>query len=192
MDRSSGKFPSKSPPARPSRSVPEPGSPAPGSESSESSLFSFPLSPTKNGAKRFQASFLRSPGRNGVAFPRREEDADAMNPAVGKQQTDDLKWLLEVMPPPVREVIEKHPRKGDLIEIVLDLGRRPEVRFPNRGEDISEQPVTREDIAFVVGRVGRFGKDNRAGIERTLHRISGIRNRVGDVVGLTCRVGRAV
>ncbi|HYN21224.1 MAG TPA: AAA family ATPase, partial [Thermoanaerobaculia bacterium] len=115
-----------------------------------------------------------------------------MNPAVGKQQTDDLKWLLEVMPPPVREVIEKHPRKGDLIEIVLDLGRRPEVRFPNRGEDISEQPVTREDIAFVVGRVGRFGKDNRAGIERTLHRISGIRNRVGDVVGLTCRVGRAV
>ena len=111
---------------------------------------------------------------------------------VGKQQTDDLKWLLEVMPPSVREAIEKHPRKDDLIEIVLDLGRRPEVRFPNQGEDISDHPVSREDIAFVVERVGRFGKDNRAGIERTLHRISAIRNRVGDVVGLTCRVGRAV
>jgi len=110
----------------------------------------------------------------------------------GQQQTDDLKLLLEVMPPAVREVIERHPRKGELIEIVLDLGRRPEMRFPQMGEDIASEPVGREDIAYVVGRVGRFGKDNRAGIERTLHRISAIRNRVGDVVGLTCRVGRAV
>ncbi|MEA2560181.1 MAG: hypothetical protein QOH06_1685 [Acidobacteriota bacterium] len=110
----------------------------------------------------------------------------------GQQQTDDLKLLLAVMPPQVRETIERHPRKGDLIEIVLDLGRRPEVRFPQSGEDISSEPVGREDLAYVVERIGRFGKDNRAGIERTLHRISAIRNRVGDVVGLTCRVGRAV
>ena len=110
----------------------------------------------------------------------------------GQQHTDDLKLLLEVMPPRVREAIDGHPRKGDLIEIVLDLGRRPEVRFPQSGEFISSEPVGREDLAYVVERIGRFGKDNRAGIERTLHRISAIRNRVGDVVGLTCRVGRAV
>ena len=110
----------------------------------------------------------------------------------GHQHTDDLKLLLAVMPPRVRETIDRHPRRMDLIEIVLDLGRRPEVRFPQSGEDISDAPVEREDLAYVVERIGRFGKDNRAGIERTLHRISAIRNRVGDVVGLTCRVGRAV
>src|SRR3954469_5279204 len=96
------------------------------------------------------------------------------------------------MPPPVRGVIESHPRRGELVELVLDLGRLSEARFPDGGEFLSDQAVTREDIAYVVERVGRFGKDNRAGIERTLHRISAIRNRVRDVIGLTCRVGRAV
>jgi stage III sporulation protein SpoIIIAA len=110
----------------------------------------------------------------------------------GRATTDDLKLLLEVMPPAVRDVVEAHPRRGELIELVLDLGRQPEARFPDAGEFLADQPVTREQIAYVVERVGRFGKDNRAGIERTLHRISAIRNRVGDVIGLTCRVGRAV
>jgi stage III sporulation protein SpoIIIAA len=110
----------------------------------------------------------------------------------GRQSTDDLQLLWEVMPPSVRPVIEAHPRRDELVELVLDLGRIPEARFPDAGEPLSDQPVTREDIAYVVERVGRFGKDNRAGIERTLHRISAIRNRVGDVIGLTCRVGRAV
>ncbi len=107
-------------------------------------------------------------------------------------EPDDLGLLLAVMPPRAREVIAAHPRKDGLIEIVLDLGRLPEVRLPESGEDITATPVSREDLAYVVERIGRFGKDNRAGIERTLHRISAIRNRVGDVVGLTCRVGRAV
>ena len=107
-------------------------------------------------------------------------------------ESDDLGLLLAVMPPRVTEVIAAHPRKDGLIEIVLDLGRLPEIRFPESGEDITSTPVSREDLAYMVERVGRFGKDNRAGIERTLHRISAIRNRVGDVVGLTCRVGRAV
>jgi stage III sporulation protein SpoIIIAA len=110
----------------------------------------------------------------------------------GRPMTDDLELLLQVLPPAVRASIEPHPRRGELVELVLDLGRLPEARFPDGGEFLSDQPVLREDIAFVVERVGRFGKDNRAGIERTLHRISAIRNRVGDAVGLTCRVGRAV
>ena len=105
---------------------------------------------------------------------------------------DDLTVLLEVMPPGVRAAIAAHPRRDELVELVLDLGRQPEARFPEAGEFLSDQAVTREDIAYVVERVGRFGKDNRAGLERTLHRISAIRNRVGDVIGLTCRVGRAV
>jgi stage III sporulation protein SpoIIIAA len=110
----------------------------------------------------------------------------------GEQITDDLDLLLDVMPPRLRQAIEPRREKDPLIEIVLDLGRLPEVRYPDRGETLSDEPVRHEDIAHVVARVGRFGKDNRAGIERTLHRISAIRNRVGDVVGLTCRVGRAV
>lgn len=111
---------------------------------------------------------------------------------VGRATTDDLKLLLEVMPPAVRATVEGHPRRGELVELVLDLGRLPEARFPDGGELLSQEAVTREEIAYVVERIGRFGKDNRAGIERTLHRISAIRNRVGDVIGLTCRVGRAV
>ena len=110
----------------------------------------------------------------------------------GRPITDDLELLLEVMPPPLREALEGQAQKELLMELVLDLGRLPEARYPDRGELLAQTPVTREDIAYVVGRVGRFGKDNRAGIERTLHRISAIRNRVGDVIGLTCRVGRAV
>ncbi len=110
----------------------------------------------------------------------------------GEQITDDLELLLDVMPPRLRQVIEPRPDKASLVEIVLDLGRLPEVRYPDRGETVSDQAVSHDDIAWVVARVGRFGKDNRAGIERTLHRVSAIRNRVGDVIGLTCRVGRAV
>src|SRR5262245_33451200 len=106
--------------------------------------------------------------------------------------TDDLDLLLNVLPPVLRMALEAQPQKESLVELVLDLGRLPEARYPDRGELLSEHPATREDIAWVVERVGRFGKDNRAGIERTLHRISAIRNRVGDVIGLTCRVGRAV
>jgi stage III sporulation protein SpoIIIAA len=111
---------------------------------------------------------------------------------VGRPATDDLKLLLEVMPPAVRATVEAHPRRAELVELVLDLGRLPEARFPDGGEFLSQAAVTREEIAYVVERIGRFGKDNRAGIERTLHRVSAIRNRVGDVIGLTCRVGRAV
>ena len=110
---------------------------------------------------------------------------------MGRQITDDLDLLLDVMPLRVRAALDERARE-DLIEVVLDLGRPAEARFPGRGQDLAPDPVAREDIAWVLERVGRFGKDNRAGIERTLHRISAIRNRVGDVIGLTCRVGRAV
>ncbi len=106
--------------------------------------------------------------------------------------TDDLELLLGILPDALRRMLGERQDLDRLLEIVLDLGRLPEARFPERGEDLGNEPVSRADLAHVVGRVGRFGADNRAGIERTLHRISALRNRSGEVVGLTCRVGRAV
>src|SRR3954471_17155258 len=106
--------------------------------------------------------------------------------------TDDLSTLLEVLPPRIREPLERQALQPDLLEVVLDLGRGPEARFPNQELILSETPVSEVDLDFVIQRIGSFGDDNRAGIERTLHRISAIRNRNGKVVGLTLRVGRAV
>ena len=108
------------------------------------------------------------------------------------QITDDLDLLLGVLPPPIRAALERLQRADQLLEVVLDLGRLPEARFPGEVVYLGGSHVTREDLKYVTSRVGAFGKDNRAGIERTLHRISAIRNRQGEVVGLTCRVGRAV
>jgi stage III sporulation protein SpoIIIAA len=110
----------------------------------------------------------------------------------GRQIMDDLELLLGVMPPLVRQAIETGVQGEALVEIVLDLGRPPEARFADHGIELAAEPVTREDLQYVVERVGDFGRDNRAGIERTLHRISALRNRRGDVIGLTCRIGRAV
>lgn len=109
-----------------------------------------------------------------------------------KNITDDLEALLAVVPPSIREAIRRENHGDDLLEIVLDLGRQPEARFLNREVTLREAETTREDIEYVVSRVSEFTTDNRAGIERTLHRISCIRNRSGDIVGLTLRVGRAV
>ncbi len=109
-----------------------------------------------------------------------------------REIVDDLDRLLEVLPDSIRTALADEPGLDQLIEIVLDLGRVPEARFPKRYVDLSDRPVTREQLDFVLQRVGQFGRDNRAGIERTLHRISCIRNRQGDIVGITCRVGRAV
>lgn len=108
------------------------------------------------------------------------------------QITDDLDVLLAVLPDAIRESLEATMQRGDLLEVVLDLGRKPEARFAKGETALSEDDVTLEDIQMVIGRIGDFGGDNRAGIERTLHRISAIRNRKGQIIGLTCRVGRAV
>ncbi|MFB0559185.1 MAG: AAA family ATPase, partial [Dehalococcoidales bacterium] len=106
--------------------------------------------------------------------------------------TDDLDALLNIFPPHIQQPLRRQEDIHDLVEVVLDLGRPPEARFPQREVVLNPREVSKEDIEYVVSRVGSFGDDNRAGIERTLHRISAIRNRQGDIVGLTCRVGRAV
>lgn len=108
------------------------------------------------------------------------------------QITDDLDLLLAVLPDRIREVLAQSERKGSLLEVIMDLGRLPEARFTDGELVLSKHEVTLDDLHRVVDHVGDFGSDNRAGIERTLHRISAIRNRKGEVIGLTCRVGRAV
>lgn len=108
------------------------------------------------------------------------------------QLTDDIDLLLRVLPTKLRDALSEHPDLPDLIEVILDLGRVAEARFPDGRVWLAEDPITREDLARAGEQLGRFSEDNRAGIERTLHRISAIRNRSGEVVGLTCRVGRAV
>jgi stage III sporulation protein SpoIIIAA len=106
--------------------------------------------------------------------------------------TDDLDALLGALPPHVASPVRGDDNRRDLLEVVMDLGRVPEARFPGREVALSEGEISEADIDYVISRIGEFGDDNRAGIERTLHRISCIRNRRGKVVGLTCRVGRAV
>jgi stage III sporulation protein SpoIIIAA len=106
--------------------------------------------------------------------------------------TSNIDLLLDTLPPHIRYPVDHDERRDDLVEIVMDLGRLPEARFRNVEAILSDMEITREDIDYVVSRIGQFGEDNRAGIPRTLHRISAIRNRSGVVIGLTCRVGRAV
>ncbi len=105
--------------------------------------------------------------------------------------TDNLDLLFDALPLHIRASLETLNRP-DLLEVVLDLGRQPEARYLDDTIPLGEDPVTERDLEYVTERVGAFGGDNRAGIERTLHRISAIRNRRGKVIGLTCRVGRAV
>ncbi|GAC1319456.1 MAG: AAA family ATPase [Chloroflexota bacterium] len=109
-----------------------------------------------------------------------------------EESVDDIDALLAVLPPSIYQGLHRSERVHDALEIVMDLGRNPEVRFADAELVLSSRPVTFEDIEYVISRIGAFGEDNRAGIERTLHRISAIRNRAGLIIGLTLRVGRAV
>ncbi len=109
-----------------------------------------------------------------------------------KQITDDLEALLNTLPAEVVRALRATENTDNLLEVILDLGRVPTARFVDGEIELSEKEVTRAEIDHVVEQLGDIDADNRAGLERTLHRISAIRNRRGDIVGLTCRVGRAV
>ena len=105
---------------------------------------------------------------------------------------DDLEKLIDSLPLFLQNRLNQHPRKDQLIEIVLDLGRRPEARFMTGSEYLSRKVISWQDMDYMTKRIGKFSHENRAGIERTLHRISCIRNRQFLINGLTCRVGRAI
>lgn len=105
---------------------------------------------------------------------------------------EDLTKLLENLPFFIKQHVNNHIHKDKIIEIIIDLGRRPEARFPNGPEYLSQKIVSWQDIEYTTKRISKFSNDNRAGIERTLHRISCIRNRQFLITGLTCRIGRAI
>jgi stage III sporulation protein SpoIIIAA len=106
--------------------------------------------------------------------------------------TDDLEKLKAVLPDYLVDSLEQIGRKDDLVEVIMDLGRVPTARYNDGEKVLDEREITHEDLQYVVTKIGAFDADNRAGLERTLHRISAIRNRRGDIVGITSRVGRAV
>ncbi len=106
--------------------------------------------------------------------------------------TDDLDAMLDILPPHIKRTLDELEDRRELLEVVLDLGRTPDARFAQREVILDPQEISEQDIEYVTSRISDFGDDNRSGIERTLHRISAIRNRKGRIVGLTCRVGRAV
>ena len=108
------------------------------------------------------------------------------------QAREDLKTLLDILPQSIRTSLKELGREDELLEVVMDLGRTPTARYVGGEIVVRDAEVGRVDIDQVVEGIGDFDDDNRAGIARTLHRISGIQNRRGQVVGLTCRVGRAV
>ena len=111
---------------------------------------------------------------------------------MNKRITDDIQRLLDVLPVEISAALHEKGDHENLIEIVMDLGRVPSARFATEEVDLTTTEVTRADLDHVIANIGDFDADNRAGMERTLHRISAIRNRRGVVVGLTCRVGRAI
>ena len=109
-----------------------------------------------------------------------------------QQVTDDLDRLLAVVPKSLQQQLASAERRQDLLEVMLDLGCPPEARYPGRRLDLEDTPLSREALDGVIARVDCFGGDNRAGITRTLHHISAIHSRSGEVIDLTCRVGRVV
>ena len=104
----------------------------------------------------------------------------------------DLDKLLANLPIFIKNRVDSHPQKEKIIEIIIDLGRRPEARFPNGPEYLSQKIISWQDIDYITKRISKFSDENRAGIEFTLHRISCIRNRQFLITGLTCRIGRAI
>ncbi|MBI5700961.1 AAA family ATPase [Candidatus Saganbacteria bacterium] len=123
-----------------------------------------------------------------MAKPRKSEDV-----RTAEKTEEEVLKLLDVLPHRVKDYVKSLRELQDLVEIVLDLGKAPEARFVNQTVKYTPgDPISQEDIDFVTANVGQFTSDNRAGIERTLHRISAIRNRTGRVVGMTCRVGRSI
>ena len=104
----------------------------------------------------------------------------------------DLKVLIDTLPPDIKHPLTQRTDTSQLLEVVMDLGREPEARFLDKSILLHSQEVTQNDLQYVIERIAPFGDDNRAGIERTLHRISALRNRYTDIVGLTLRVGRTI
>lgn len=140
-----------------------------------------------------RASEIRRPGdryRTGNGPVIDLENSASTSSSVNSNSELDL--FLELLPLRMKSGLSGHREIGELIEVVMDLGRKPIARFPSGDFVICEQPVRHEDLKHAISKVGDFSDDNRSGIDSSLHRISAIRNRKMQIIGLTCRVGRAI
>ncbi|XP_050219556.1 protein SEEDLING PLASTID DEVELOPMENT 1 [Mercurialis annua] len=142
-------------------------------------------------------SFLKiTPHSQTVPKRRRKLEGYASVSSSSSASEDDFNMelgrLLGLFPEEMRRRVSEHCELQNLVEVVMDLGRKPLARFPSGDFVLSDCPITLEDLEHATSQVGDFAIDNRAGISRTLHRISAIRNRKGQIIGLTCRVGRAI
>ncbi|KAG2640488.1 protein SEEDLING PLASTID DEVELOPMENT 1-like [Panicum virgatum] len=144
--------------------------------------------PQQPPVRRPSGDRLCAPLRGAAAAPA----PGASEAAAAAGPRGELEAFLEVVPARMRRGLAQHPEVRELVEVVMDLGRRPIARFPIGDWVISDQPVTADDLRQAVSKVGDFSEDNRSGINHSLHRISAIRNRKAQIIGLTCRVGRAI
>ncbi|CAL5196809.1 unnamed protein product [Lathyrus oleraceus] len=155
-----------------------------------------PLLPNSVPPKRFNYHIFSHPHSTSPTVPvlRATYPVDLSSPSSFSEdeQEVELGRLLSLLPEEMRRRVSDHRELQQLMEVVMDLGRKPLARFPSGDFVISEYPITVQDIEHATAQVGDFAIDNRAGISRTLHRISAIRNRKGTIIGLTCRVGRAI
>uniref|UniRef100_A0A804MWB1 AAA+ ATPase domain-containing protein n=1 Tax=Zea mays TaxID=4577 RepID=A0A804MWB1_MAIZE len=145
--------------------------------------------PQQPPVRRPSGDRLRAPSRGAAAADQLPApDVGAAAPGA----RGELEAFLEIVPARMRRGLARHQELRDLVEVIMDLGRRPIARFPSGDWAISDQPVTADDLRQAVAKVGDFSEDNRSGINHSLHRISAIRNRKAQIIGLTCRVGRAI
>ena len=157
-------------------------------------MASFMPSAERLGSRSFRRMVVGESGTGNGGLARLDGMQTEQRSQTREQQpvTDDIDALLDALPPHIADPLRRMENRSELLEVVMDLGRPPEARFPGSETILSPHDVRQEDLDYVIERIGAFGDDNRAGIERTLHRISAIRNRAGKIIGLTCRVGRAV
>ncbi|KAG2681763.1 hypothetical protein I3760_11G158500 [Carya illinoinensis] len=165
----------------------QPQSPLPIIQSKTSSSYHFP-------PRSFLPAFItKTPyGRPNSSLCSSSLNSSARPLTDGDDFDVELGRLLALLPEQMWRRVSEHPELHQLIEVVMDLGRKPLARFPSGDFVLSDSPITAEDLEHATSQVGDFVVDNRAGISRTLHRISAIRNRKGAIIGLTCRVGRAI
>ncbi|KAM1069108.1 hypothetical protein EV1_000989 [Malus domestica] len=153
-----------------------------------------PVASSKSSTPWIPAPEIRRPSDRFYSGNGLVSNSPNLNPGSTSQPeaASELGMLLELLPLRMRSELYRHEEIGELVEVVMDLGRSPIARFPSGDWVMSEKPVNHEDLRHAVSKVSEFSDDNRSGINNSLHRISAIRNRKMQIIGLTCRVGRAV
>ncbi|KAI4351487.1 hypothetical protein L6164_005853 [Bauhinia variegata] len=147
---------------------------------------------SKSSAALIRSPEIRRPSDRFSSGNGSSSSCQNLPPTSCPEAATELELFLELLPLKMKRELHGHEQLGGLIEVVMDLGRKPIARFPSGDWVISEQPIKHEDLRHAISKVGDFSDDNRSGIDTSLHRISAIRNRKMQIIGLTCRVGRAV